>query len=204
MKNFYLLFSAALLVFCAACSPKTHSPLASKTVEKNSETAKQTREKIAFPRDFVGNWEGTLQLYNATKGNFQEVKMALNIRPLKDTANGGVGQYTYQLIYGDASADNRPYRLVAVDSTKQHWIVDENDGIKLDGYFIDDTFVQIFTVEGVTLTCLDRLQKDGTIYHEILSCRQKPVRTSGGSSKDVPAVDSYPVLSTQKAILKRK
>ena len=180
-----------LLLPLFACTPS----ITKKMVQEPTKQA----DKIVFPRDFIGNWEGTLMLYSPVKGKFQEAKMQLNIRPLKDS----IGQYTFQLVYGEARADNRPYRLVAADSTKQHWIIDENDGIKLDGYFIDDTFMQIFTVEGSTLTCSDRL-KDGVLYHEIIASKQKPIQTSGGASKDVPTVESYPILSTQKAILKRK
>ncbi|MEY4926317.1 MAG: hypothetical protein RI894_753 [Bacteroidota bacterium] len=192
----FLFFSFSFSVlFFTACSPRLTKET-KKTAETTAKTASRT---IVFPRDYIGDWEGTLMLHSPTKGQFQEVKMALKIHPLKDSA----GQYTFQLIYGDGGADNRPYRLVAVDSTKNHWLVDENDGIKLDGYFIDNTFIQLFSIEGVTLTCFDRLE-NGVIYHEIVSAKQKPVRTSGGTSKDTPSVDSNPILSVQKAFLRRK
>ena len=199
-----LFFSTLSIFFLFACSPRVD-----KGIEKTKPNATAVPPTVAapkmppvavFPRDHIGDWEGKLEVFNAVKGKVQEVTMRLKIHPLKDS----LGQYTYQLTYGDNGKDDRPYRLVAVDSSKQHWLVDENDGIKLDGYFIDGAFVQVFTVQGTTLICSDRLDETGNMRHEIMTYKQKAIRTSGGSSEDVPAVDSYPITGTQKAILRRK
>lgn len=198
-----LFFNSLALFFLFACSPRMNKGAEkAKPIVETPTPAAATKTPLAavFPRDHIGDWEGKLEIFNAVKGKVQEVKMSLKIHPLKDS----IGQYTYQLTYGENGKDDRPYRLVAVDSTKQHWLVDENDGIKLDGYFIDGAFVQVFTVQGTTLVCTDRLDETGNMYHEIMTYKQKTTRTSGGTSEDVPAVDSYPITGTQKAVLRRK
>ena len=125
--------------------------------------------------------------------------MQLLVQPLKDS----VGQYSWQIIYGQKQEDNRPYRLVPIDTAKQHWIIDENDGIKLDGYYLGGTFFSTFAVEGNLLTSMERVEGN-KMYYEILTAKTTPLTTTGGTSKDTPPVDSYRILATQKAVLTRQ
>ena len=152
-----------------------------------------------FPKDYIGNWSGILQIYKGT-GKVQEVPMQLNIQPLKDSAGT---QYSWEIIYGEKAKDHRPYRLVPVDAAKGHWLVDENDGIQLDCFYLGGTLFSTFAVEGNLLTSMDRLE-NGKLYYEITSTKTKPFKTTGGLSKDSPPVDSYNIPTTQKAVLTRK
>ena len=152
----------------------------------------------AFPKDFLGHWEGTLNWYQAGKKVPQTVKMQLIIRP-GDSAN----TYTWQIIYGDKGEDNRPYILKAVDTAKGHWQVDELNGIVLDQYFIGNRFTSAFSVQ--TTTIVDSYWREGkNLIAEFYGLTAKPVNTSGKGTEDSPKVDSYGTKSYQRAVLKRK
>ena len=147
-----------------------------------------------FPKDFIGKWKGSLNWYPAGK-EMQTVKMQLNIQP-----EPGPSQYSWQLIYGDSAKHNRPYHLKPVDTASNHWVVDENDGIMLDGYWIGNRFISMFNVQGSTITAIYWIE-DMSLHIEMISTKTEAVRESGKDNSDVPAVTSFPVRSYQKAIL---
>ena len=158
-----------------------------------------TQEKSpihSFPKDFIGNWKGSLNWYPAGK-EMQTVNMQLNIQPEAEPS-----QYSWQLIYGDSTKDNRPYHLKPVDSASGHWVVDENNGILLDGYWIGNRYIDIFSVMGNTITSIHWLE--GNAMHiEMISTKTTAARESGKGTEEIPAVQSFPVRSYQKAVLYR-
>jgi hypothetical protein len=148
----------------------------------------------SFPKDFIGNWTGSLIWHPAGKA-VQKVDMQLNIQPEKIKS-----VYSWQLIYGDAAKDNRPYHLMPFDTAVGHWVIDENEGILLDGYWIGNRFISTFSVQGNTITAVYWLV--GKEMHiEMISTKAAAVRESGKGTAEVPKVSSYPVSSYQKAIL---
>lgn len=150
----------------------------------------------SFPKDFIGNWTGSLIWHPAGKER-QTVAMRLNIQP-----ETGKSVYSWQLIYGDTAKDNRPYQLKPVDTAVGHWVIDENDGILLDGYWIGNRFISTFSVQGNTITAIYWMA--GKEMHiEMISTRGVASRESGKGTAEVPNVLSYPVNSYQKAILHR-
>ncbi len=124
--------------------------------------------------------------------------MQLKIQPA-DT----LGHYTWQLIYGEQSEDNRPYILKPVDAAKGHWVIDERNGIALDQFWAGPVFSGAFSIQGSTIVNNYKLEKDRLIV-EFYSLLTKAVRQSGNGTPESPQVDSYAVRSYQKAILKRK
>ena len=150
-----------------------------------------------FPNKFVGHWDGELHWYQMGKKDPQKVRMQLIIQSA-DTA----GQYTWKLIYGDKNEDSRPYILKPVDTTKGHWAVDERNGIILDQYWIGNRFTSAFTVQNATILDSYWIENDCLIA-EFYSFSSTPVRSSGGTSDDIPPVNSYATRSYQKAILKK-
>jgi hypothetical protein len=148
----------------------------------------------SFPKDFIGKWTGSLTWHPAGK-EMQTVAMRLNIQP-----ETGKSVYSWQLIYGDAAKDNRPYHLKPVDTAVGHWVIDENDGILLDGYWIGNRFISAFSVQGNSITAVYWLE--GKEMHiEMISTKVVASRESGKGTAEVPNVLSYPVSSYQKAIL---
>jgi hypothetical protein len=147
-----------------------------------------------FPQQFIGKWKGELQWMVAGKPT-QKFKMQLNILPT-DSAN----QYTWQIIYGDAGKDNRPYILKAIDTAKGHWIVDERDGIILDSYVHGNCIHGAFTVQGNTI--VDNYCVTGNKMNvEFFSIKLADKKQSGKGTDEVPFVDSYRVGSYQMGVL---
>ena len=58
----------------------------------------------SFPKIWTGNWKGELQWYKTGNSQPQKVNMELRIQP-----TDSVNTYTWNLIYGVATEDNRPY-----------------------------------------------------------------------------------------------
>lgn len=151
-----------------------------------------------FPQSFTGHWKGELQWYRQGTPEPKKVLMQLIIQPT-DTA----GQYTWQLVYGEGSTDNRPYVLKAVDSTLGHWVVDERNSILLHHYFAGGQLSCAFTVSGNTI--VTNYKVSGAVMEvEFRSFGTKPVATTGGTGPDIPPVDSYNIRSYQRAILHKQ
>lgn len=156
----------------------------------------QSATSNGFPAAFVGHWKGNMQWRMAGKAD-QQFLMQLIIQPA-DT----VGQYTWQIIYGDQGADNRPYLIKPVDTAKGHWIVDERDGILLDSYVFGNALTGAFTVQGNTI--VDNYVVEGNQMRvEFFSIKLSQQNTSGKGTEDVPSVISYRVGSYQTGVLQR-
>lgn len=171
-----LLFSILFLFFLAGCA---------------------VSQAPEFPLSWVGNWKGELQWYRTGKPEPQKVNMELRIQP-----GDSSGHYTWGIIYGSASADNRPYILKPKDSTAGHWVIDERNGIVLDQFWVGNTFSGAFTVQKNTIVNSYRMDNDQLII-EFYSISAQPLTVTGNNTEDSPRVDSYRVGSYQKAILTR-
>jgi len=154
----------------------------------------QLNKPVNFPQSFIGKWKGKLQWMVAGKPT-QTFTMQLNVLPT-DTTN----QYTWQIIYGDAGKDNRPYILKPIDTAKGHWIVDERDGIMLDSYVHGNSIKGAFTVQGNTI--VDNYTVVGNKMNvEFFSIKLTDKKQSGKGTEDVPFVDSYKMGSYQVGVL---
>lgn len=110
--------------------------------------------------------------------------------------------WTWQLIYGGETNDNRPYILLPRDTTGVHWVIDELNGIVLDQYWVGDQFVGTFSVMNSTILNNCHME-NGKMIVEFFSYPTKPIATTGFGTEDSPKVDSYRISSYQKAILER-
>lgn len=150
----------------------------------------------AFPQSFIGNWKGKLQWMVAGKPT-QTFTMQLSIQPADS-----VGQYTWQIRYGDSSADNRPYLLKPVDTAKGHWVIDERDGILLDSYVHGNSIHGAFTVQGNTI--VDNYRVEGNqLFVEFFTIKLANKKTSGKGTPETPFVESYQIGSYQAGTLLR-
>lgn len=154
-------------------------------------------QSTTFPQSWVGNWKGELEWFKTGKTEPQKVNMELRIQPTDIP-----GTFTWQIIYGAATEDNRPYTLIAKDTTKTHWVIDELNGIVLDQYWVGNKFCGAFTVMGNTIINNYWKENDKLIV-EFYSIGAKPVATTGNGTEESPSVDSYKIGSYQKAVLQR-
>jgi hypothetical protein len=152
----------------------------------------------SFPKSWEGNWKGELQWFKTGTTAPQKINMELRIHPATSGSN-----YTWQIIYGTATEDNRPYTLTAKDSSGIHWAIDENNGIVLDQYWIAGKFCGAFTVMNNTIVNNYWIENDKLMI-EFYSLSAKPIATTGKGTDESPSVDSYKIGSYQKAILMRQ
>ena len=152
----------------------------------------------SFPKEWEGNWKGELQWYKTGKDEPQKVNMELRIHRADN-----INTWTWQIIYGSESEDNRPYNLIKKDTSGIHWVIDEKDGIILDQYWVGNKFCGAFTVQNSTIINSYWMEKNKLIV-EFYNTSAKPVATTGKGTEDSPKVDSYKVGSYQKAILTRQ
>lgn len=154
-------------------------------------------QSLHFPQSWVGNWKGELNWYQGVNPVPKKVNMELRIQPT-DSSH----KFSWQIIYGSPTQDNRPYTLVAVDTAKGHWVIDENNGIVLDQYMIAGKFCGAFTVQNSTIVNNYWLE-EGRLYIEFYNISAKPVTITGKGTEESPSVSSYQVRTYQKAILER-
>lgn len=151
-----------------------------------------------FPESWEGNWKGELLWYKGAAKEPQKVNMELRIH-----ATDSLNKYAWQIIYGSESKDNRPYTLIAKDTAKGHWAIDENNGIVLDQFWIAGKFCGAFTVGNSTI--INNYWMDNNkLVVEFYNISAKPIATSGKGTEDSPGVDSYKVATYQKAVLARE
>ena len=81
-------------------------------------------------------------------------------------------------------------------------MIDENNGIVLDQYWIGNKFCGAFTVMGNTIVNNYWMENDKLMV-EFYGIGAKPIATTGKGTEESPAVDSYKIGSYQKAILQR-
>lgn len=148
-----------------------------------------------FPESWEGNWKGELLWYTETGKEPKKVNMELRIHR-QDTA------WSWQLIYGSPTEDNRPYTLFARDTVKGHWAINEHNGIILDQFLLAGRLSGAFTVSNSTILNTYQLQGDSLIV-EFTSMQAKPLSTSGKGTEESPAVENYKIKGYQKAILYR-
>ncbi|MDF2379931.1 hypothetical protein JMG10_00525 [Nostoc ellipsosporum NOK] len=151
-----------------------------------------------FPEKWKGHWKGKIAWYKTGADTATMIDMQLKIFPTDSAHN-----WTWQLIYGNAEQDDRPYTLIAKDTAKGLWVIDENNGIVLTQYWVGNRFTGIFTVQGTTILNSYYLDKDELVV-EFYVTAQKPSQTTGMGTTDSPLVDSYPVRAIQRGRLVRE
>jgi hypothetical protein len=187
-----LVFSIAFLSF--SCS--------SYKIAKNSKDLK-------FPDDWIGSYEGKMFWY-AGNNKKAEIPIRIEISKTEDPKRLH-WKTTYDSTEAVPKKIVKDYYLISNDSLgKNHFILDENNGILINQILIDNTLYSSFEilsdVQNVSsnhLLSIDRLVDKNQLYHEVISCKS-PDRKSGdiGESKGY-IVKSSSLINTQKATLYR-
>lgn len=149
-----------------------------------------------FPHDWEGDWAGGLLWHTDVGKEPKKVNMELRIHR-QDTA------WSWQLIYGSPSEDNRPYTLFSKDMLKGHWAINEHNGIVLDQFLLAGRLSGAFTVGNTMILNTYQLQGDSLVV-EFNSLQAKPLSTSGKGTEKSPTVENYRVKGYQRAVLYRK
>lgn len=192
MKQLFFILSLGLMVYSlGSCKAKKAASV---------ETATEVIKPV-FPDDWLGTYQGDLELYNAKAGKTMSLPMTIIIEKT-DTA-GRWRWYSKALYQGKEII--KDYNLVRHDSMpKNYFIMDENNGILLDRILLDDAFYDYFEVNGLGLYGITRKMGDD-LHFEIASFRKNTATVSRYDGEDfqVDSVVSYKVVNTQKVLLKR-
>jgi len=165
-------------------------------------------EKPSFPDQWVGEWQGELFVERGMQ-QVMRTPFHLSIQPLNE------GCFTWGIAYGEGKSDSRPYTMCPKDTvTKAHWVIDEHNGIFLDGYVHGNVFYSRFEVMDNLLFTRDELIGD-TLYHEIITGPLSSKSTTGDTvlqmttsegirNDTIPKVHAYPLPTRQWAKMMRQ
>jgi hypothetical protein len=173
----------ALLLFLGACkTTKTRQPFLP-----------------VFPDDWLGGWQGDLDIFNAT-GKVMTVPMQCWHQKRPD------GLYDWHLVYGSGDKqDVRAYELKTMDAAKGHYQVDEKNGILIDAFVFHDRLISTFSVMENVIQTHYIVEKEQLTF-EVYMHSQKPMSTTGDTiiqGDTIPTVNSFHNQVYQRAILKR-
>lgn len=175
IKNF--IFHLFLIVLISSCAEQ-------KPVEENLTNGE-------FPDSWAGSWKGEMVL---TKNGFSTdtLNMALNIQRLD------MQRTTWQIVYDTIP---RNYELITARGIG-HFQIDEGNSVFLDGYYANDEFSSVFSVNDVLLVTNYAIKGDSMIF----TIRTYPQRLTSITGKDVETVDSIKSFReqvVQRAVLRR-
>lgn len=157
-----------------------------------------TDKTFLFPIEWIGHYQGDLYILGTQKGDTLKVDMELII----DSPNG-MGLYPWVLKYNDK--DVRYYGLEVVDAEKGHYLIDEYNSIKIDGFLRSNHFITRFSVQNSDLIFHYEKKQDG-IAISVYATEGTAYSTTGGEiikQDTVPTVDSYRLAGYQTGFLKK-
>lgn len=197
MRNI-LSFCLLITFVLTACTPKVAKVAKEDLTSLSKEKIADTTEK--FPDTWLGNWKGTLNIYNE-KGLAQAIPMELEMAKIEDSEN-----YIWAIIYGeDKEKGRRSYELKIVDAEKGVYVIDEKNSIELESYLLGNKLYNRFLVAESLLLCTYEKVGDKMIF-EVISGKNEAVSTTGGEvvdGEEIPEVKTYPIIVSQRAELKR-
>lgn len=191
MNYFFLLMSILLI----SCNKKISSDtLANPKVTYTSDT-------FSFPDDWLGYWEGELNIYNEN-GKTTSLPMALDHHK---TDNDSI--WTWAIIYGkDTITGRRDYELNMIDASKGHFMIDEKNSIYIDAFLLNRSLISTFNVSNNHLQTEYTLEGDEMIFRIHMHPDTK-FRSSGDSvieGVEIPIVHSFKNTVLQEARLTKR
>lgn len=189
----YLCITFVLLI--SSCKSTT-------PIQKTDEVKISKELILDFPFDALGYWKGEIEIFMDT-GRVQKLEMAMLIAESPDPS-----VYEWKIIYNPDSdkEDRRNYLLLTIDSETGHYQIDEDNGIILDCYLLDNKLISTFEVSGSILTTINTFIGDGMVF-EVIMGPSKEINITGDikvGEHTIPPVKSFKTSTYQRAFLYRK
>jgi hypothetical protein len=93
-----------------------------------------------FIKNYIGLWKGNCQLSGSRSMTFQ---MTLTVKPAENSND----TYSWKTTYRSQQINQqRDYRLVLDSKDKNKFVIDENNGLLLDGVYVQGKMLQLFSV----------------------------------------------------------
>jgi hypothetical protein len=155
----------------------------------------QNEKPVRLLEQWMGTWKGQLEI-TTSEGKNSEVNMKLDI---SETETPGVWKWVVN--YGDTFLGN--YLLRLENSTKGTYILDENNSILLDYFFLDNTFYCTLSTQGSILVSKYQMKNDNILF-EVITSSMNSANISDSGADENSIVYSYPVFAIQKAALTKE
>jgi hypothetical protein len=178
-KNIIISASAFLLVILlTACGEE---------VQENNEEFSNTE----FPDTWAGSWKGDLVL---TKNGLptSNIKMELNIQRIDMETT------TWQIVYDSIPRD---YELKVARGIG-HYVIDEKNSVFLDGYFENNEFNSVFSVNDVVLVTNYNMLGDSMIF-TIRTYPQSLTAVTGEELEQADTANPISIKSYRERIVQR-
>ncbi len=189
------------LISSTSCRTNDHKYIDGNTsiMLQENLNSKEIFKEDNFPDDWVGEYQGNLDIFSvdSIKRTFN---MKLSIIKKTDSMYSWVIEYDI-----NGKKDIRPYELLVVDKQTGHYLIDEKNSIKIDGFYRYKTFNSLFKVMGNYIVSSYEKKKDSIIF-EILSASDKNKTITGNgihNGEDIPEVTTNFITGRQKAVLVR-
>lgn len=152
------------------------------------------RAEEILPNQWAGSWSGYLEIFPQGNGLPKKVPVTLEAQPREE------GQWRWKMVFDPQGKPVvKDYRLLPGKNGRL--VMDENNGIQLEGTRRGNTLLFLFRVDGILLDTRYRLGEDGTLTMETTTYSVSKIQKPG---EEKPArVDSIPVQSFQAAVMKR-
>lgn len=148
--------------------------------------------------DFVGLYKGNLNVSNYT-GSLQNIPMEIQ---LKKTATEG--EFSYEIMYLiNNKKDIRKYMIKTIDLERGHYVIDQRNGLVLQGNLIHNTIFSTFEMNNNIMNSKLQFKNEGKIAFEIVVVTKQNGYDTGGKEKSGPAAKSYTTTIVQRALLTR-
>jgi hypothetical protein len=147
-----------------------------------------------FPKDWYGTYNGQLEIITA-KGIEQTMPMELKIQP-----GDSIHRTKFTISY---NGEPRKYELIQKDASKGEFLMDEKNGIFIHTRLLGNTLYSRFDVQGSDLISMYRNNGD-EIISEIVVSKAAILSSSGMKGDSIPKVDDFMMITTQRAVLRKK
>ncbi|QTL37381.1 hypothetical protein [Pseudoalteromonas viridis] len=143
------------------------SALAMTTLTMLSATAQ------AAPQEWQGYYKGQCEVISPARGTLYQFPMSLEIGAAVDNKADWI------IVYGEGERKSvRNYSLLTLNENLGHYAVDENNGVVIDQYLLNDEFLSLFEVGSTKLQASYKLDSNGSIDVNINTFSVDPIRES--------------------------
>lgn len=161
----------------------------------NSISQANNQGAIQFPQDFVGTWDGELEIFfPGTDREPESVGFRFQIQPTEEE-----GQWHWRMQY--AGQQLRDYLLIEENAEMGLYKIDEGNSIVLDGQYANNMLLFNFGMGDATFFGRYIFQKKDEVVFEILTIRDEGSETGG--DQGAPVVKNYNSVNFQTATLRR-
>lgn len=150
------------------------------------------------PAQWLGQWQGELEIYNYQQAQPEKVTMQMNIEAISDST----WRWETTYVAGDKVISEKNYRLVTIDAAAGLYQVDEMNGIQLQAQMLGNRLITFFEA-GNNLLTISYFMHQNQLHFEVYFADNKSKVKTGGTSEDVPIVLTYRTSTYQQAVFSK-